>query len=259
MFNNYSYSNEDSGDLNMKYVPFDMTKKNVVKTNIITNDIKKVPSIDLNFLNSDNDAEILKKNKKEIIFNKILEKCHNKIIETKKTSCVKFCNFSPPFFIFGESVYDYDELIEFLINNLTNNGIYVMRENYGDILIKWDIESLNKQKTLNINKSKKAVDNICYYDSKNKEKKIDDNIDSKKLNDKIKTNEKIINDNNTEFNKKSDTNTNTLTKIDIKNNELGKSTKTTNIKKQKPVSKKSLSSDLTNLLCIKDDLLPINI
>lgn len=67
----------------------------------------------------------------------LLKQCHNKIIEYNKTHRSKFCYYRPPVYLMGKPVYNYQDLLNYLIENLTDNGLFTQITDHG-LLICWD-------------------------------------------------------------------------------------------------------------------------
>ena len=92
--------------------------------------------------------------KKFETFDKILQRCHNKITlyaENRKTECI----YEIPGFIIGVPLYNINELSEYLISSLNKNGfiLKVLQQNY--IIISWDIKN---KKNLKVKKEKVKED-----------------------------------------------------------------------------------------------------
>lgn len=66
-----------------------------------------------------------------------LEQCHKKIKEYNKVHRSKFCYYKPPLFLFGKPIYDYYDLMNYLSEQLTNNGLFSQITSNG-LLICWD-------------------------------------------------------------------------------------------------------------------------
>lgn len=88
-------------------------------------------------------------------FDKIIEQCHSKI---KKTAIIGGMNifFEIPFIIFGSPLYKIDDCIEYVVNVLRNNGLFVQilpQPNNNMLYISWNPSevsaSYKKQLTYN--------------------------------------------------------------------------------------------------------------
>ena len=96
-----------------------------------------------------------KKQQRLSCYEKILEKCHKKIIDcTKKEQ--SFCLFIIPEYIFGLPIIKNEECTEFLINNLKRNGFVVTYTFPNLLYISWGREEIirsnnNNQKLLTFN------------------------------------------------------------------------------------------------------------
>jgi|TARA_B110000858_G_scaffold89583_1_gene103539 hypothetical protein len=83
--------------------------------------------------------------KKFETFDKILQRCHNKITlyaENRKTECI----YEVPEFIIGVPLYNINELKEYLISSLNKNGFILKQLPPNWIYISWDIENKKKMK-----------------------------------------------------------------------------------------------------------------
>lgn len=96
--------------------------------------------LDLNELNKVEEPYSRSKNIKSYEY--ILEQCHNKIKQTNNVNRAKQCYYKPPVFLVGKPMYNYYDLINYLIESLTNNGIYSTITDQG-IFICWDQKVLN--------------------------------------------------------------------------------------------------------------------
>lgn len=76
----------------------------------------------------------------------VLQQCHEKIREYNSNKKSKSCHYKPPIFIPGKSLYNYYELIQFLINQLQQNGLYTQYNAEEGIFICWDPRIINQQK-----------------------------------------------------------------------------------------------------------------
>ena len=92
--------------------------------------------------------------KKFETFDKILQRCHNKIklyAQNRKTECI----YEVPGFIIGVPIYDINELKEYLISSLNKNGFILKQFPPNWIYISWDIKN---KKILPKQKEKKKED-----------------------------------------------------------------------------------------------------
>ena len=90
-------------------------------------------------------------------YNYLLEQCHKKIKEYNKVNRSKYCYYKPPIFLTGRPMYDYYDMINYLIEQLEQNGLFAKFFNEHGILICWDPRFLNQnqyQTMLSINQSK---------------------------------------------------------------------------------------------------------
>jgi len=83
--------------------------------------------------------------KKFETFDKILQRCHNKITlyaDNRKTECI----YEVPEFIIGVPLYDINELREYLVSSLNKNGFILKQIPPNWIYISWDIKNKKKMK-----------------------------------------------------------------------------------------------------------------
>jgi len=81
------------------------------------------------------------------IYNNILEKVHQKIKFTSKTSNDKFCFFSVPIYVYGLPLFDVNNCIIFLTKKLTDNGFDIRYTHPNLLLISWLVKP-KKQPTI---------------------------------------------------------------------------------------------------------------
>ena len=114
-----------------------------------------------------------------------LEQCHKKIKEYNKVHRSKFCYYKPPLFLFGKPIYDYYDLMNYLVEQLTNNGLFSQITSNG-LLICWD------QNMINLVKFKDAQQKVLGNQSQSqvvKEKSVTEPINGKNsVTNKTKTN-----------------------------------------------------------------------
>ena len=114
--------------------------------------------LDLDELKTDHERKA--KNKIRL-FDEILTSCHNKIKKYSKEFKKQECLFSPPQFVMGRPPYDYEQLIDYLLTSLSNNGLFAeWIPDRSSIYISWKPEDINLetyQKTL---KSTSYTDNF---------------------------------------------------------------------------------------------------
>ena len=97
----------------------------------------------MSFLNLEELNDENKVNCKKEAFNKILELCHKKIRHLNKSG-VQECLYLPPKLLFGYPLYNYNEIIQYIINSLYKNGLYVKWDNWNNqIYISWKKEHLS--------------------------------------------------------------------------------------------------------------------
>ena len=72
------------------------------------------------------------------LFDSVLKKCHKKIKSHANNKKIE-CYYNIPQFVFGEPLYNIDELKDYIIKSLKMNGLHIKGlENYW-IYINWDI------------------------------------------------------------------------------------------------------------------------
>ncbi len=84
------------------------------------------------------------------IYTNILDKVHQKIKLTSKTSADKFCFFSVPTYVYGLPLFDVNNCIIFLTKKLTDNGFNIRYTHPNLLLISW-LEKPRKQSSNNFN------------------------------------------------------------------------------------------------------------
>ncbi len=86
-----------------------------------------------------------KKERQSVCFENVLGKIHKKIEKSaaeKKLRCV----YEIPTFIFGLPLFDLNDCIEFVMNELKVNGFIVKYYFPNMLYISWDFEEINKEK-----------------------------------------------------------------------------------------------------------------
>ncbi len=96
---------------------------------------------------------------------KILTMINDKIINYTKYNYTN-CIFNIPNFIIGYLPYNIDYMCNFLIKQLSKEGLYIIKLNSENIYISWNINDLHKQTP--INKTKKETSNLLNFANKNK-------------------------------------------------------------------------------------------
>lgn len=105
------------------------------------------PQISLNTLY---EMKNKKDKRKNFIFDEIIEKCHAKIKRTAKEGGLNLFFQIPPVII-GKPLYKINECIDYVINALKKNGLYVApltSQNHNIIYISWNPSDLNTHKRL---------------------------------------------------------------------------------------------------------------
>jgi hypothetical protein len=90
--------------------------------------------ININELHREQD----KKEEKRIeIYENILDKVHQKIKLTSRTSADKFCFFSVPIYVYGLPLFDVNSCIIYLTKKLSDNGFDIRYTHPNLLLISW--------------------------------------------------------------------------------------------------------------------------
>lgn len=84
------------------------------------------------------------KEKRSKSFDKVLETCHQKIINASKKELFKVY-FDVPDFVLGLPVYDLTECIKYIVKSLENNGFLVHYMFPKLLYISWDFKEINKE------------------------------------------------------------------------------------------------------------------
>lgn len=92
-------------------------------------------------------------------YNYILEQCHKKIIEFNRVHRSKFCYYKPPLHLINKPMYNYFDLINFLLEQLHNNGLYCQYVKSEGIYICWDPQVLNQTNYQNELANRQEYDN----------------------------------------------------------------------------------------------------
>jgi hypothetical protein len=115
-----------------------------------------------------------KKNLRQTIYHKILEKCHIKI---KASAGKEFyeCNYDVPHYVVGLPLFNINECIDYLINKLKDNGFKVDYFFPKTLHISWFPVSEIKNEETNRNDSSSMLMNYIPY--KNEKGKFTLNVD----------------------------------------------------------------------------------
>ena len=81
-------------------------------------------------------------------FEMILKKCHS-IIQQFSSENYKECIINPERKLYGRPLYEYDNCIKYLINALSNNGLYVKYKKNEGIYVSWKKEDIDLEKYYN--------------------------------------------------------------------------------------------------------------
>jgi hypothetical protein len=89
-----------------------------------------------------------KKEKRSRSFDKVLEICHQKVINASKKELVKVF-FDVPEFVIGLPVYDLSECIRYIVKSLEENGFLVQYFFPKLLYISWDFNEINGKDQIN--------------------------------------------------------------------------------------------------------------
>ena len=96
-----------------------------------------------------------KEQKKNLIYNNILERCNNKIIQTTKQGD-SYSFFPLPEFIIGMPLFDADQCRKYIMSNLEDGGFNVRYTHPNLLYISWMKEPKKKSNKVNKPKEKKS-------------------------------------------------------------------------------------------------------
>lgn len=86
-----------------------------------------------------------RKNKKNDCFDKVLERCHRKILQTSQQNKLN-CFFEVPEYMFGFPIYDINECITYVIHALKSNGFLTLYYFPRYIYVSWDLQEIEENK-----------------------------------------------------------------------------------------------------------------
>ena len=121
-----------------------------------------IPMININELHKEREGRI---NRKKEIYDTILLKCHQRIINASKADNSCFCFYTIPLYIYGVPLYNMKTCILYIIDCLSKNGFDIKYTHPNLIYISW----LNKKnpKTIeykaNNNQTKNKYKTISEY------------------------------------------------------------------------------------------------
>ena len=84
-----------------------------------------------------NDTIKEKEKKKNIIYDEILKKCHNKIKLTAKNNSHGYCFYTIPNYVYGSPLYNFKACIIYLFKTLSYNGFDVKYTHPNLLYISW--------------------------------------------------------------------------------------------------------------------------
>jgi hypothetical protein len=86
---------------------------------------------------------------KEKIYDDVLKQCHKKIVRAVKLNPYNnYCFYVIPKFIFGVPLYNINNCIYYLINNLTKNGFNIKYTHPNLLIITWEKQKEHKSNLL---------------------------------------------------------------------------------------------------------------
>ena len=84
-----------------------------------------------------NDNIKKKEKQKNIIYDEILKKCHNKIKLTAKSNSLGFCFYIVPEYVYGFPLYNFKACVIYIFKSLVNNGFDVKYTHPNLLYISW--------------------------------------------------------------------------------------------------------------------------
>lgn len=93
-----------------------------------------VPMINIDQLHREREERI---SRKKMVYDKILEKCHQRILSASKNDSSCFCFYIVPSFIYGMPLYNLSTCIMYLVNCLSKNGFDVKYTHPNLVYISW--------------------------------------------------------------------------------------------------------------------------
>lgn len=88
-----------------------------------------------------------KKDKQNFCYEKLLEMTHNKVKRAAAQKSLR-CLFEVPSYVFGYPLFDLNECIDFIVQELKANGFVVNYYFPNKIYISWDFEEIDEMKRL---------------------------------------------------------------------------------------------------------------
>lgn len=101
------------------------------------------PFLNLDELNSIKESNSQIRLQQTYLF--ILQQCHEKIRHCNSVKKSKSCHYKPPLFLSGKPLYNYPDLIKFLLTQLQQNGLYTQYNTDEGIFICWDPRIINQK------------------------------------------------------------------------------------------------------------------
>jgi len=108
------------------------------------------------------------------VYQKILEKCHNKITSTSRHSNnMGFCFYNVPKYIFGIPLYDIKSCVMFLVSALVKNGFDVKYTHPNLLFISW--QNKTNKNALMLEAPKQESNYSSEYSNSNSNSNNDEN------------------------------------------------------------------------------------
>lgn len=104
------------------------------------------PMINIDRLHEEREEKI---NRRKEVYDKILKRCHHRILTTSKNDSTCFCFYVIPNYIYGVPLYDMKTCILYLVNCLSKNGFDIRYTHPNLLYISWH----NKKNPTTINNS----------------------------------------------------------------------------------------------------------
>lgn len=86
-------------------------------------------------------------------FDKVLERCHKRIIASSKQKLMT-CFFEVPDYMFGYPLYDLNECITYVIDALKSNGFLAVYFFPRYVYVSWDLAEIERSKQQQANNAK---------------------------------------------------------------------------------------------------------
>jgi len=108
--------------------------------------------------------QLEKEKTKEKIYDDVLKECHKKIIRSVKLNPYNnYCFYVIPTFIFGVPLYNMNNCIYYLINNLSKNGFNINYTHPNLLIITWNKQEQKNKQTNNLFKNSSDIKSTLDY------------------------------------------------------------------------------------------------